>query len=68
MRVREAVDDVVGIVVARGAVPVVDAGVGGELDHPERYGRTGERVPVPAGADERVHPACIVARLGKSDH
>ena len=67
MRVREAVDDIVGVVVTGGAVPVVHAGVGGKLDHAEGDGRSRERVPVSARADERVDPAGEVTRLGKRD-
>ena len=65
MGVRKAVDDVVGVVVAAGAVPVVDACVGRELDHAERHRRTGKRVPVPAGTDKRIHPPRVITRLGK---
>ena len=67
MCVRKAVDDVVGIVIARTAVPVVGARVGRELDHPERHRRPGKCMPVAAGADERVDPSGEVACLGGGD-
>ena len=63
MRVREAVDDVVGIMIAAAAVPVVDAGVGRKLHHSERQRRSRKRVPVPAGAYERVDPSAEIAGL-----
>lgn len=63
MRHRKAVDDVVGVVVAAAAVPIVGACVGRELHHSERDGRARKSVPVAASADEWVDELRIIARL-----
>ncbi len=57
VRVREAEDAVVVEVIAGTSVPAFEARVGAELHHAERHARTGERVAVAAGADERIDVA-----------
>ena len=57
MGVAEAVDDVVGIMIAGAAIPTRKTRIGTELDHTEGHGRTRKRMPVPAGADERINVA-----------
>src|SRR5262245_48455417 len=64
MCMREAVDDIVGVMIAARSVPVVDSGVRRKLHHPEWQRRAGKSMPVPARADERIHPARKVFCLG----
>src|SRR5687768_12174006 len=54
MRVREAVDARVAVVIAGAAVPPFQPRVRPRLDHAERQRRTGIGVAVTAGADERI--------------
>jgi hypothetical protein len=55
MRVREAHDRAVGLVIARARVPAVIVGVGRKLHHAPRHGRTRKGVAMATGADEHVH-------------
>ncbi len=52
VRMREAVDDIVGIMITGTAVPTsVDAGIRRQLHHSERHGCPGKGVPMAAGSD-----------------
>ena len=54
MRVREAHDRRVAVMVARAVRPVLGIGVGADLHHAERHGRAGIGMAVAAGADPQV--------------
>src|SRR5688500_17839604 len=60
MRVTEAVDYRVGIVIARTTVPTCESRVRTELDHAERHYRARESVTVTGGADEWVNVTCEI--------
>ena len=55
MRVTEAVDDRIGVVITGTAVPAGEPRVGAELDHAERPRRSRVSVTVAAGADKRIY-------------
>ena len=55
MRVREAQDGVVAIVVAAAGIPVFRTGVRAQLDQAVGRGGSGEGMPVETRADERIH-------------
>ena len=57
MRVTEAVDSGIGIVITRTTVPACESRVRAELDHAVRNDRAGKRVPVTTGADEGIDVA-----------
>src|ERR1700752_3054549 len=57
MRVTEAVDDRIGVVITGAAVPTGETRVRTELDHAERARCTGIRVPMPGSADKRIYIA-----------
>ena len=54
VRVAEAVENRIAVVITRTAVPAGQASVRAELDHPERNNRAGKRVTVPGCADEWI--------------
>src|ERR1043165_6489714 len=54
MRVAEAIELCVRVVITGAAVPACDSCAGAELDHTEGDDRAGECVAMSAGADERV--------------
>ena len=54
VRVTKAVDDRVGVVITRAAVPAGQTRVRAELDQPERNNRAGELVAVTACANKRI--------------
>jgi hypothetical protein len=58
VRMAEAVDDAVAVVVPAAAIPVhvtIGTGIGAELHHAVGHARTRERMPMATGADEGVH-------------
>ena len=64
MRVTEAVDDGIRVVITGAAVPAGQPRVRTELDHAERNNRARERVAVSAGADEWIDVAREIALGG----
>src|ERR1051325_9814403 len=61
MRVAEAVDGGIGVVITGTTIPAREPRVRTELDHAERNDRAGERMSVPARADERIDVAREIA-------
>jgi len=55
MRVTEAPDFRVGIVVSPAGVPAGSASVWTQLHHPKRRGGPGKRMPVKPSADKGIH-------------
>src|SRR5215510_1537310 len=54
MRVAEAVDRGVRVVITGTTIPAAESCIRTELDHAERNSRPRESMAVPAGADERI--------------
>src|SRR5690349_13877478 len=54
MRVAETVNNRIGVVITRAAVPTRQSRVRTQLDHAERHDGAGKRVTVSAGADKWV--------------
>src|SRR6266550_1771492 len=54
MCMAEAIDNLIGVVIAGATIPAGQSCVGTELDHPKRQRCTGKCVAVSAGADERI--------------
>ena len=57
---REAIDERVGVVIARASIPAIDSGVGAWLNHTVRHHRTGESVSVTAGPDKGIYELSVV--------
>ena len=58
---REAINERVGVVIARAGIPAIDSCVGAWLNHTMRHHRTGESVTVSAGPDKRIYELSVVA-------
>src|SRR6266576_2268025 len=54
MCVAKTIDDVVGVMIAGAPIPTTQASVRTELDHAKGHRHAGERVSVPARADEGI--------------